>query len=234
LLPDSINVPPDGALLSIAENRRAWIQRLAKVPDDQKTLALAAIEAFEVNEAKELLVEEDLAFLVLAACSSHKLVYDTAWCLLGKLAQAHQEAQRCFIRLSGHRSATTRFHAIAYADRSLPESLLTEIFSLALRDRSAKVRSMGIQRVEELGSTPFLEQLAEMQQAETDKGVLEILAFHVPLLRDGYCIRVSTDGKTKQLVMRGTDGSVGGPTLPLECSDEYIRNEVARRRSTKR
>src|SRR5262249_6176435 len=126
------------------------------------------------------------------------------------------------------KNATARFHAVAYLDEELPEALRREVVQLALSDRSAKVRQMGIEGAERFKFMQFLPHLEEMQRTETNEAVRRSLALHVPLLRDGFLLKPSGDGEGYYLTVRGP-GSLGGPFIPKEkYSDEFVRQEVAR------
>jgi hypothetical protein len=211
---------------SIAEGYREWLRNFPKEPTDRMAAALAAVDAVEAYERDG--TAASLAPLVLAACSPHKLVFETGCNLLVKLATRHPET-RCYLLLMARdKNATARFHSVAYLKSELPEELRLEIVTLALGDRSAKVRQKGIERAEEFGFKQFLPRLEEMQRTETDGAVLRSLAFHLPILRDGFLLKPSGDGKGYYLTVRGPT-SLGGPFIPeSRYSDDYVRQEVAR------
>jgi hypothetical protein len=217
--------------MSIAERYREWLRNFPEEPADRMAMALAAIDAFEACERH--VTAANLRPLVIAASSSHKLVFETGCNLLVRLAARHSEAQQCLSQMARDKIATARFHAVAYLDEELPEALRREIVQLALGDRSAKVRQKGIEGAERFKFTEFLPRLEEIQRTETIKSVQRSLAFHIPLLRDGYLFERSEDGAGYYLTVRGP-GSVGGPFIPNEqYSEEFVRQEVARLQSAR-
>ena len=212
--------------MSIAECYRDWLRNFPKEPADRMAMALAAIKAFEACE--RCVTAADLRPLVTAASSPHKLVFETGCNLLVQLAKRHPEAQKCISQMARDKNATARFHAVAYLHEELPEGLRREVVQLALDDRSVKVRQRGIEGAEEFRFTDLLPRLEEMQRTETNEAVQRSLAFHIPLLRDGFLLRPSEDGEGYYLTVRGP-GSVGGPYIPKEkYSEEFVRQEVAR------
>jgi hypothetical protein len=192
-------------------------------------LALAAVDAFEVCESKSEAAPGDLVPLFIAARSPHKLVFETGGHLLAQLAIRQRAAQACFLAMARDKSATARFHAVAYLDEGMPEPFQLEIIKLALSDRSAKVRGKGIERAEQFKFKVLLPQLEEMQQTESNDSVKESLALHLPLLRDGYHLEKTPDGY--YLTVRQPK-ALGGPFIPNEkYSEEFVRQEVARLQS---
>jgi hypothetical protein len=214
--------------MSIAGYYREWLRKSPNEPADRMEMALAAISAFEECERKRQAIAPELAALVRAARSPHKLVFETGCKLLVHLAERQTEAQRCIRDMAQDKNATARFHAVAYLDHKLPEELRLQVVGLALRDRSAKVRLKGIEGAERFKFTQFLSQLEQMQRSETNKGVCSALALHVPLLRDGFLLEPSEDGAGYYLTVRGPR-SLGGPFIPKEqFSKAFVLREVAR------
>src|SRR4051812_7882127 len=110
--------------MSIAERYREWLKDFPKEPADRMVAALAAVDAAEVYERQG--IGASLAPLVLAACSPHKLVFETGCNLLVKLATSHPEARQCLLQMARDKDATARFHAVAYLESALPEELRLE------------------------------------------------------------------------------------------------------------
>ena len=218
--------------MSLEERYRAWLKNFPNEPADRVAAALAAVDAAEVYEREG--TAASLAPLVLAACSPHKLVFETGCNLLLKLATSHPQARQCLLQMACDRNATARFHAVAYLESAPPEELRLEIVTLALRDRSTKVRRKGIEMAEKFGFRQFLPRLEEMERTEIDPDVLRSLAFHVPILRDGFLLEPSGDGKGYYLTVRGPN-SLGGPFIPNDkYSEEHVRQEAARFRADER
>lgn len=214
--------------MGVTDYYRGWLRNFPKEPADRMKAALAAVDAFEACERETEPSADDLQPLVFAASSPHKLVFETGCNLLVLLAARHTTAQRCLLQMAQDKNATARFHAVAYLDAGLAEELRLEILRLALRDRSAKVRQKGIEGAERFRFKGFLSQLQEMQQTESNEAVRRSLAFHIPLLRDGYLLKRSEDGAGYYLTVRGP-WSVGGPFIPNEqYSEEFVQQEVAR------
>jgi hypothetical protein len=214
--------------MSLADRYRDWLRKLPKAPADRMATALAAVDRFEACERKRRVTVGALTPLVVAASSPHTFVCGTGCNLLVQLAAKHPAAQQCLLQMAKAKNATVRFNAVAHLDRKLPEALRRKIVELALGDRSAKVRRMGIENAERFKFTCFLARLEEMQQSETNESIQQSLALHVPLLRDGFLLKPSPDGEGYFLTVRGPR-SLGGPFISNEqYSEEFVRQEVAR------
>lgn len=214
--------------MGVAEYFREWLRRFPKEPAGRMAAALAAVDAFEACERETEPAAADLRTLVVAASSPHKLVFETGCHLLVNLAARQPAARRCLLQMAQDRSATARFHAVAYLEAELPEELRREVVGLALGDRSVKVRQKGIEGAERFRLVCFLAQLEGMRQTDPSEAVRRSLAFHLPLLRDGFLLRRSEDGEGYYLTVRGPR-SVGGPFIPNErFSEEFVQHEVAR------
>ncbi len=212
--------------MSVVDRYRKWLSSFSNEPADRMLMALAAIDAFEACDQN--VDEANLRLLVIAASSPHKLVFETGCNLLVRLAISHLEAQQCLSQMARDKNGTARFHAVAYLEEELPESLRREIVQIALGDRSTKVRQKGVERAEDFKFKEFLPQLVEMQRSETNERVKESLAFHIPLLRDGFRLERSDDGTGYDLTVRKLN-SIGGLFIPNErYSEEFVRSVVAR------
>jgi hypothetical protein len=144
------------------------------------------------------------------------------------LANQNATAQQCLLQMARDKNATARFHAVAFLKAYLPEALRAEIVGLALSDRSVKVRLKGIEGAEKFKFRQFLARLEDLQRTDTNAQIQYSLAIHLPVLRDGYYLRPSGDGLGYFLVVRGPR-SFGGPFIPNEkCSEQFVRDEVAR------
>jgi hypothetical protein len=209
-----------------AEYFREWLRKFPKEPAEQMAVAFAAVDAFEACEDKPNITQVDLEPLVAAASSLRKLVHETGAHLLAQLAIRRTAAQQGVLTMARDKSATARFHAVAYLIEEMPEEFRLEIIKLALSDRSAKVRAKGIERAEQFKFKQLLPQLEKMQKTESHDSVKESLALHVPLLRDGYHLEKTPDGY--YLTVRRPK-ALGGPFIPNEkYSEEFVRQEVTR------
>lgn len=192
-------------------------------------LAIAAIDAYEYCSQASTLTSGDLAPLVAAAASAHKLVFETGASLLAALAETRVEAQQSFRQLSECRGVTARFHAVAYLSSRMPESLRLEIVTRALTDKSPRVREKGIEQAEQFGFKQLLPHLEEMERCENHGGVLASLQLHLPLLRDGYWLRPCDGEGDYQLSVRCDNGDVVSVFIAAEdYSDAFVRKEIAR------
>jgi hypothetical protein len=214
--------------MSIASRYRDWLSNFPKEPKERLAIALGAIDAFESCQSKKDIATSDLEPLVAAGSSPYKLLCETGCNLLCKLATTNRQAQECLLRMAQSKSMIARLHAVAYLHANLPEVLRVEILGLGIRDRSAKVRGMAVDRVGQFNFLSFLPQLEEMQKAETEEFVLRQLAFNIPLLRDGYLLEPYADGSGYSLIVRSR-WSTGGPFIPKEkCTPEFVQQEMRR------
>jgi hypothetical protein len=208
---------------------RDWLRRFPKEPAERMAVAFAAVDAFEACEGRANVTQVDLEPLAAAASSPYKLVFETGAHLLAQLAIRRTAAQQCVLTMARDKNATARFHAVAYLIKEMPEPFRLEIIKLALSDRSAKVRSKGIEGAEQFKFKQLLPQLEKMQKTESNDSVKESLAMHLSLLRDGYHLEKTPDGY--YLTVRRPK-ALGGPFIPNEkFSKEFVRQEVARLQS---
>jgi hypothetical protein len=217
-------------IAELAERFRKWLRNRPREPAERMAMALAAVDALEA--CKRGVSATTLRPLVIAASSPHKLVFETGCNLLVWLAARHTAAQDCFRNMARDKKATARFHAVAFLDEEhFSEPLRREIVQLALDDRSPSVRLKGIERAEQFRFTDFLPRLEEMQRTETNKGVRQTLAMHLPILRDGFFLRPAGDGNYL-LIVRRRGGELGGPFISKKhYSEEFVRQQVARLRA---
>jgi hypothetical protein len=216
--------------MSIVSEFRNWLSGFPNEPKERMALAHAALNAFSAARRRKRVSATDLESLVAAASSPHKLVFETGCKLLRELAKTKKEAQECFLTMARSKSSTARFHAVAYLGLHLPEPLRTEIVRLALRDSSAKVRQMAIDRAESFKFVSLLPQLQALQRTETDKTVQQTLALCIPLLRDGYVLEPTPDGSGYYLTV-SRRGATGGPYIPKEkCTRKFVQEEIRRLR----
>lgn len=214
--------------MTVAESCRGWLQRFPQEPADRRVLALAAIDAFESCEHDPQATGDRLEPLRAAAGSSHKLVFETGARLLARLAVAHSAARDLLLAMSRDKSATPRFHAVAFLTDELPDNLRLEIVHRALHDRSEKILRKGIERAEEFRFLQFLPRLEELQRRETRDKVRRSLALHLPLLRDGYRLEPSEDGGGHYLTFRTREALTTKFLWKEEYSEEAVRQEIAR------
>jgi len=205
---------------------RRWLSRFTRQPKHRLAQAFEAVDAFEALSAGP--DEQILQSLVKAASSPHKLVFETGCHLLVLLAATQENCQQAIDRMSSSQDATARFHAVAYLNASLPESLRFSIIDRALSDRSSRVRAMAVQQAETFGLRHLLPRLEDMIASESRANVLKSLALHVPLLRDGFLLEPEPDGSGYWLTV-STPGSIRTSFIPQDrFRDSYVREAVAR------
>jgi len=218
--------PSKRLTMNTPDRWRRWLSRFTREPKERLAQAFEAVDAFEALSAGP--DAQILQSLVKAASSPHKLVFETGCKLLFLLAATHENCQQAIDRMSSSQDATARFHAVAYLNASLPESLRFSVIDRALSDRSSRVRQMAVEQAEAFGFREFLPRLEGMIASELRANVLKSLAFSVPLLRDGFLLEPAGDGSGFFLVVRGPN-SVGGPFIPLHrLSDSYVKEAVER------
>lgn len=211
-----------------AEQYREWIRQHRRAPAERVASALAVVDAFEICQRKKPLPVKDLKPLVDGAGSTHKLISEPACNLLFLLARRRKEAQQSLLQMaSDKRNPTARFHAVAYLDDEIPESLRLAIVQTALVDRANKVKRDAIDKAERFRFKQLLPKLEQMQKTETDEDVQRSLAFHIPILRDGFLLKPAQDGTGYDLILRGPGGCIGGPFIPKkEYSAKRVRELV--------
>jgi hypothetical protein len=214
--------------MNSADQWRRWLRQFARQPEDRFALALAAVDAFEALSAGMSTDDQPLAALVTAASSPYKLVFETGCHLLVELAESRPDCQQAIDRMASSRSATARFHAVAYLTAALPESLRLSVIDRALSDRSARVRAKAVEQVETFGFRHWLPRLEAMMASETRGDVRGSLALHIPLLRDGFWLQSLPDGTGYWLTVHAPHG-IGGPFIPRDRYSETYVNELVER-----
>ena len=85
---------------------------------------------------------------------------------------------------------------------------------------------MAVQQADAFGFRGFLPRLEGMIASELRANVLKSLAFHVPLLRDGFLLRPEPDGSGYWLTV-GTPGSIRTSFIPQDrFRDSYVKEAV--------
>jgi hypothetical protein len=215
--------------MSTADQWRRWLRGFTREPEERLALALQAVDAFEALSSGHPADDQTVQMLAKAASSPHKLVFETGCHLLVRLAATQEVCQQAIDRMASSRDATARFHAVAYLNASLPDSLRLSVIDRALSDRSARVREKGIEQAEAFGFRHWLPRLEAMMASEQRADVLEVLALHIPLLRDGFRLEPAPDGSGYYLTVRASDGGIGGPFIPRDrYSEPYVKEMVQR------
>jgi len=130
--------------------------------------------------------------------------------------------------MASSRSWTARFHAVAYLDAALPESLRLSVIDRALSDRNSRVRAMAVQQAETFGFRHLLSRVEAMIASQSPANVRKCLALHLPLLRDRFRLEPAPDGFVYWLTVRAP-GSIRGLSIPAHrFSDSYLRETVER------
>jgi hypothetical protein len=205
---------------------RRWLSGFTREPEDRLAHALQAVDAFEALSAGQSTDEQALQLLVKAASSPHKLVFETGCHLLVHLAATQQNCQQAIERMASSQDSTARFHAIAYLNASLPESLRSSVIDRALSDRSSRVSAMAVQQAEEFGFKHLLPRLEDLIASEPRANVQKALALHVPLLRDGFLLAPDPDGSGYWLTVR-RPGSIPTAFIPQDrFCDSYVKQAV--------
>lgn len=207
---------------------REWLRGFSREPEDRLALALAAVDAFEMLLAQPSDEAAAVHAIVQAASSADKLVFETGCHILFHLAATLPSCRDAIERMASAPDSTSRFHAIAYLQQSLPEPLKQTIIQRALADRSGKVRAKAVEKVEEFQLYHYVPQLEALLSSENDTQALASLSLHLPLLRDGFQLSPASDGTGYYLCVRGPR-SVGGPFIPKErYSESHVRELVER------
>jgi hypothetical protein len=193
---------------------------------ERRALALDAIDAFVSFDARQELAS--LEPLAAAASSTNKAVYEVGAQLLALLARRFDAARDRWRVLATSRSATARFHAIAYLDGQMPEAFLLEVLRLGLADRATRVRAKSVEVTEAFELRELLPDLERLATEEKAEAVLEALADYLPMLRDGYAL--SPDHKWVQFRLPGAfvSAPLHGPATAAAIA-EVIAEERRKR-----
>lgn len=189
----------------VASHRHHITQNWKKAQD--RALGFAALDAFEALLQVEDPGEDELAAVVAAARSPHKLVFDLGGELLRLLAQRSEGARAALRGLLASRSAKQRLVAIAYLTPSFPRPFLIDLLRLGLADRSGEVVQKAAERCADARLTELLPELARAERASTSKDTREWISLMKDIARDGYAVRRAGGGEF-ELTVRGPTGDM--------------------------
>jgi hypothetical protein len=211
------------------EQYRIWLRRHASKPADRLAPVLEAVDAYEALSAEGPTDDRALQSIVAAASSPHRLAFEIGCSILVHLAVMREDCRQAIDRMASSSRRTARLHAIAYLDAALPESLCLSVVERALSDRSSQVRAMAVQQAEALGFRQLLPRLEAMLASEPHADVQRGLAFHVPMLRDGFGLEPNRDGcRVRVRTLRG--GITSAFIAAGRFSDSCLRETVERLR----
>lgn len=216
-----------------AKNCLHWLRKFPNEKPERMAIIFEAVAAYDACIFNAEVSQADLQPIVNAAMSPYTLVFEVGCNFLGTLAEMHEPARQCWLAMARAKLAPARWHAVAYLETHLPESLRREVLSLALYDKSSVVREKGVEKAWRFKFKDLLPQLDAILLTEKHPGVRESLEFYIPLLRDGYFVAANDDGSGYWLTVGMLDGGIAGRfILAEEYSDDYVRGAIAELRDS--
>jgi hypothetical protein len=150
--------------------------------------------AFEILEGGGRIEGTLLLEVVEAASDSHEAVSTFGAVLLGKAAEAEVAAQLSILEMLSSRLAGVRFNAILCLTENTPTSIALRVLSLALRDKSPKIRAKAAERASQLKLKAIQTELLKAVSHEKNRHAKEVMSAELGMLRDGYYLVPSDSG----------------------------------------
>jgi hypothetical protein len=181
-------------MTSAREKYEPWISDfLRKRYPELEAPLLAAIDAFDLIDQRQQIDEGLLRFIVEAASSSRRTLYENATSLLGELTERYGEARDAVAGMSQNTRSHVRFNAILCLCRSTPLSFSLDLIRRGLRDASARVRAKAADWPGRLRARDVVLDLEHALAQETNETARSTIEFELRLLRDGYILEPAQD-----------------------------------------
>src|SRR5262249_8917765 len=153
------------------------------------------LDSFELLVNAPTALPEQLAAIVTAARCRWVAVGDIGGRALAELACQHPAAQEAFRELIASTQSSERLQALNSLSVGMPSSLVQELLSRGLNDRSKNVRLWAVRKCDTLRLREMLPVLEGRIELEPDPEVKSQLAFHAAMIRDGYLVERKQDGE---------------------------------------
>jgi hypothetical protein len=191
---------------------RNWVRNHPRFKDEQRRVIFAAMDAFEALKPAIEVSRDQLGPIVAAIRCPWEAAWDVRGDLLAELAWKHRAAQDAFRELVASRKALERFRAVLSLSARMPKSLLLELLSHTVNDRSKRVRQWTAEVCGRLMLQEMIPKLLERAQAEPDPEVKRSMEFNAALIRDGYAVERKEESRL-YLYIRLPDGGLTGQDI---------------------
>ncbi|MEA3099475.1 MAG: hypothetical protein QOF74_3715 [Caballeronia mineralivorans] len=162
------------------------------------------------------LSESSLSLLLESARSARTPLGENVSGMLGSLADRFPLVRDAVRMMARDKKAHVRINALVALDSQQKSPLNDEILSGALRDRSARIRALAADKIMTFGLRYLLSELEEAIAREAKPELRATLAWERDLLRDGFRIVDTGDGRVNVTCRTG-----GGVT-----STSFSKNEM--------
>ena len=159
---------------------RKWALSHPGIKGEQRRLLLAALDSFESLVGAPTISPEELAVIVEAARCRWVAAGGIGGCALAKLACQHRAAEEAFRELMASRKSHERFRAVDSLSVGMPSSLIQEVLTRGLNDRSKVVRLCAARKCDTLQLRETLPELVRRVEVEPDPEVRRQLSSTPP------------------------------------------------------
>ena len=154
-----------------------------------------AEELCEVAKQTGLLPPDAIATLLVSARSVRTPVGESVSGMIGELADRFDAARDAIRQMAGDTKVHVRVNALVALESHSLSQLHRDVLASALRDRSARVRSLAADKIMCFGLSDLLPDLEAAIGRETKAEVQATLKWGRDLLLDGYRIEEKDDGR---------------------------------------
>lgn len=221
------------ARTDMAKHNLHFLRNFPGEKPERLAIAVAAINALDTHAHQDQISLLELEPIVTAASSPYKCASEVgSGILFGLLRVQKAYAKEAVLAMSQSSNWRARWHALIHLHQGHPIDLCREIITKGLDDKSSKVRTFAVQKVFDFQFTDLLTRLELMLKSESHNEVRETLQLLVPIMRDGYFLELSEDGKTYH-IWTGDVRGLSGWSFPVErYSEEYVENILEQQRRT--
>jgi hypothetical protein len=187
-----------------------------------------ALKAFDAAIERGHLTHEELGCLVECTRSPRRPLGENAAALLGDLSGRFSPAAEAVREMAADAKVHVRVNALVALDSAAPSTLHDDVFRIALKDRSSRVRTLAADKLMLMGLRHLLSDLEQAIQHELDQTTKHQLEYERDLLRDGYHLRSYDDGRFWLTCRLSGGGGTTGAFVTAEDLSEKGAQVLAR------
>lgn len=137
------------------------------------------LDLIDLAEKQENINAEQLVRLKLIASDKTQFISYGGWTLLGSFAEFQPEAQALILEMANASVAHVRFNAILSLNERCPESLVMQVISSSLKDKSKKVRCKAADWTRNFKIDALLPMMEQALSVESDREVQQVLSAEI-------------------------------------------------------
>ena len=143
------------------------------------------------------------------------IIWNSSVEMLGLLSEKWPSAADAVLSMSKSKKAPVRFNAICCLREKTPIEITDEVLTSGFADKSSKVRWKAAQTANDLRRLNLIPALSAAVDRENNAKTRLSMEFPLLLLRDGYILKPSSDGRI-DVTVRSDRGGIRGKQFSAE------------------